>query len=221
MSQNILKYYFLSRFQQIPNHLAWLCMFYIQFHSWFNLLGEVLQFADRNFYADWWNANNIDVFWRNWNLPVHRWALRHLYFPLVEMGYGKNIASTTVFFISAFFHEYLVSVPLKTYKIWAFMGMMGQIPLSHFSKYMERRYGPRWGNLVVWASLIIGQPLCIMMYYHDYVVTRYGEALLDDYGHVWGSYVSFLCFWRDQVVKTYFSKYHTSPSVFCIGNFGV
>lgn len=33
----------------------------------------------------------------------------------------------TVFFISAFFHEYLVSVPLKTFKIWAFMGMMGQV----------------------------------------------------------------------------------------------
>lgn len=43
------------------------------------------------------------------------------------MGYGKTTASVTVFFISAFFHEYLVSVPLKTFKIWAFMGMMGQV----------------------------------------------------------------------------------------------
>ncbi|KAJ3632944.1 hypothetical protein MTP99_009924 [Tenebrio molitor] len=168
----------------IPNHLAWLCMFYIMFNSWLNLLGEVLHFADRNFYGDWWNANNIDTFWRTWNLPVHRWALRHLYFPLVDMGYGKNVAGTTVFFISAFFHEYMVSIPLKTYKIWAFMGMMGQIPLSHFSKFMERNYGPRMGNIVVWASLIIGQPLCIMMYYHDYVITHYGQSLLEDYGHV-------------------------------------
>jgi diacylglycerol O-acyltransferase-1 len=52
---------------------------------------------------------------------------RHLYIPIIEMGYGKNTASVTVFFISAFFHEYLVSVPLKTFKIWAFMGMMGQV----------------------------------------------------------------------------------------------
>lgn len=43
------------------------------------------------------------------------------------MGYSKTTASMTVFFISAFFHEYLVSVPLKTFKIWAFMGMMGQV----------------------------------------------------------------------------------------------
>lgn len=168
----------------IPNHLAWLCFFYITFHSFMNLMGELLHFADRNFYCDWWNANNIDIFWRTWNMPVHRWAVRHIYIPVVEMGYGKMMASVIVFFISAFFHEYMVSVPLKTFKIWAFMGMMGQIPLSFLSKYMEKHFGQRMGNVIVWASIIMGQPLCIMMYYHDYVITHYGEALLEDYSHV-------------------------------------
>ncbi|XP_020279566.1 diacylglycerol O-acyltransferase 1 [Pseudomyrmex gracilis] len=168
----------------IPNHLVWLCFFYLTFHSFLNLMGELLHFADRNFYCDWWNANNIDTFWRTWNMPVHRWAVRHLYIPIVEMGYGKTTASVTVFFISAFFHEYLVSVPLKTFKTWAFMGMMGQIPLSVLSKMTERYCGARWGNIVVWASLIIGQPLCIMMYYHDYVVTHFGETLIEDYSVV-------------------------------------
>ncbi|XP_011310984.1 diacylglycerol O-acyltransferase 1 [Fopius arisanus] len=168
----------------IPNHLMWLCFFYLSFHSALNLMGELLHFADRNFYCDWWNANNIDTFWRTWNMPVHRWAVRHLYIPIVEMGYGKTTASVTVFFISAFFHEYLVSVPLKTFKIWAFLGMMGQIPLSAISKYVERHFGARWGNIVVWSSLIIGQPLCIMVYYHDYVVTHFGETLLEDHSIV-------------------------------------
>ncbi|XP_021917601.1 diacylglycerol O-acyltransferase 1 [Zootermopsis nevadensis] len=168
----------------IPNHLVWLIFFYLMFHSFLNLIGEMLHFADRNFYCDWWNANNIDTFWRSWNMPVHRWALRHLYIPLVEMGYSRTAAGVAVFFVSAFFHEYLVSVPLRTFKTWAFMGMMGQIPLSIFSKFMETRYGPRWGNIVVWASLILGQPLCIMMYYHDYVITHIGEDLIDGYGHV-------------------------------------
>jgi diacylglycerol O-acyltransferase 1 len=44
-------------------------------------------------------------------------------------------ASVVVFFVSAFFHEYLVSVPLKTFKVWAFMGMMGQIP-----QYLEKNF---------------------------------------------------------------------------------
>jgi diacylglycerol O-acyltransferase-1 len=48
---------------------------------------------------------------------------------------------------------------------------------------MQEHAGPRWGNIVVWASLILGQPLCIMMYYHDYVVTHFGQELLETFGH--------------------------------------
>ena len=85
-------------------------------------------------------------------------------------------ASIMVFFVSAFFHEYLVSVPLKTFKIWAFMGMMGQIPLSYISKFLEKNLGARWGNAVVWASLILGQPLCILVYYHDYGIQNFNQT---------------------------------------------
>ena len=49
---------------------------------------------------------------------------------------------------------------------------------------MEKNFGPRSGNLVVWASLILGQPLAIMMYYHDYVVTNISPDLIDNYGRV-------------------------------------
>ncbi|KAM7354166.1 diacylglycerol O-acyltransferase isoform 1-T2 [Cochliomyia hominivorax] len=161
----------------LPNHLVWLCFFYLTFHSFLNAIGEILHFADRNYYNDWWNANNIDTFWRTWNMPVHRWCVRHLYIPVVQMGYSSRQASTIVFLISAFFHEYLVSIPLQTYKIWAFLGMMGQIPLSAISKSVERSLGPRMGNIIVWASIILGQPLCIMMYYHDYVITHFKDSL--------------------------------------------
>jgi diacylglycerol O-acyltransferase 1 len=59
-------------------------MFYLLFHSFLNTVGEVIQFADRNFYSDWWNAKNVVEFWKKWNLPVHYWCLRHVYKPLVE-----------------------------------------------------------------------------------------------------------------------------------------
>lgn len=52
---------------------------------------------------------------------------RHLFIPLMEAGFSRVVATTAVFFISAFFHEFLVSVPLRTFKTWAFMGMMGQV----------------------------------------------------------------------------------------------
>ena len=60
---------------QLPNHLIWLTFFYLLFHSFLNTMGEILSFADRNFYNDWWNSDDIVVFWKTWNLPVHRWAV--------------------------------------------------------------------------------------------------------------------------------------------------
>ena len=53
------------------------------------------------------------------------------------------------------------------YRMWAFSGMIMQLPLSYLvSKYSNNQSA----NIAVWISLIIGQPLCILMYYHDYYV---------------------------------------------------
>jgi len=167
----------------IPNHLIWLIGFYLIFHSGLNTVAEIMQFADRNFYSDWWNSNNIMVFWKTWNLPVHRWCVRHLYKPVLSYSQGnKMVASTVVFFVSAFFHEYLVSVPLRIFKAYAFAGMMFQIPLIVISAQMEAHVGHPSGNLIVWLSLIIGQPLAVLMYYHDFVVDHYGRNVLESFG---------------------------------------
>lgn len=66
----------------IPNTYVWLLSFYLFFHLWLNLLAELTRFGDRKFYGDWWNARSIDKYWRTWNLPVHNWLLRHMYYPL-------------------------------------------------------------------------------------------------------------------------------------------
>eukprot|EP00088_Acartia_fossae_P016735 TRINITY_DN1940_c0_g1_i4.p1 TRINITY_DN1940_c0_g1~~TRINITY_DN1940_c0_g1_i4.p1 ORF type:complete len:520 (-),score=41.79 TRINITY_DN1940_c0_g1_i4:73-1632(-) len=168
----------------LPNHLLWLIAFYLFFHSCLNTLGELLQFADRDFYHDWWNAVNIAKFWSTWNLPVHRWCVRHLYKPLLHAGCTKTTGMLIVFFTSAFFHEYLISVPLRVFKIWAFLGMMVQAPLFPFTRFVEKNIGPRMGNICVWISLILGQPLAVMMYYHDFVVEHFGPDLIQSYGQI-------------------------------------
>lgn len=152
----------------IPNHFLWLMFFYAYFHSFLNIVSELIYFGDRTFYKDWWNSPNITYFWQNWNIPIHRWAKRHVYAPLLRNGYTKIQASLFVFFISAFFHEYIVSIPLRMLKPWAFMSMLMQVPLAVMTSYMKNP----WGNIVVWLSLIIGQPMAIMMYYHDYLVVH-------------------------------------------------
>lgn len=45
----------------IPNHLIWLIWFYLIFHCALNITGEILKFADRDFYSDWWNSPGIRI----------------------------------------------------------------------------------------------------------------------------------------------------------------
>uniref|UniRef100_A0A3Q2U974 O-acyltransferase n=1 Tax=Fundulus heteroclitus TaxID=8078 RepID=A0A3Q2U974_FUNHE len=156
---------------QVPNHLIWLIFFYWFFHSSLNFMAELLQFGDREFYRDWWNSETVTYFWANWNIPVHKWCLRHFYKPMLKRGTNKFLAQTAVFLVSAFFHEYLVSIPLKMFRLWAFMGMMAQVPLAWFvGRYLNGNYG----NAAVWLSLIIGQPIAVLMYFHDYYVMHHG-----------------------------------------------
>ncbi|XP_036371818.1 diacylglycerol O-acyltransferase 1a [Megalops cyprinoides] len=157
----------------VPNHLIWLIFFYWFFHSSMNFVAELMQFGDREFYRDWWNSETVTYFWANWNIPVHKWCLRHFYKPMLKRGVSKWAAQTAVFLLSAFFHEYLVSVPLKMFRLWAFMGMMAQIPLAWFvGRFLRGNYG----NAAVWISLIIGQPIAVLMYVHDYYVLHFQKS---------------------------------------------
>ncbi|XP_061771711.1 diacylglycerol O-acyltransferase 1-like isoform X2 [Nerophis ophidion] len=156
----------------VPNHLLWLMFFYWFFHSSLNFTAELLRFGDRQFYKDWWNSESVTFFWQNWNIPVHKWCLRHFYKPLLRRGFSKIVSQSAVFFLSAFFHEYLVSVPLRMFRLWAFMGMMSQLPLAWLvGHYLRGNYG----NAAVWISLIIGQPFAVLMYVHDYYVLHHRQ----------------------------------------------
>ncbi|GMH59320.1 hypothetical protein TrLO_g1570 [Triparma laevis f. longispina] len=151
----------------IPSLLVWLCMFYALFHLWLNILAEATCFGDRQFYKAWWNATKLDVYWRDWNIPVHAWLVRHLFMPCMNAGLGKSVSMFIVFFVSAVFHEVLVSVPCHTSNWYAFAGMMGQVPLIALTNVIEKRFKEsQVGNFIFWLSFcIVGQPLCILLYF--------------------------------------------------------
>lgn len=80
---------------------------------------------------DWWNATTIGDYWRLWNVPVHKWLLRHVYYPALRHHVPKHLAACCVFFVSAVFHEMLVGVPLHMVRFWAFFGLMFQVRSPH------------------------------------------------------------------------------------------
>lgn len=65
-----------------------------------------------------------------------------------------------------------LSLILKTLKhTWTSELSSLQVPLAWFvSRFLNGNYG----NAAVWISLIIGQPVAVLMYVHDYYVIHYG-----------------------------------------------
>ncbi|KAL1805230.1 hypothetical protein ACET3Z_028298 [Daucus carota] len=153
----------------VPNLYVWLCLFYCFFHLWLNILAEILRFGDREFYKDWWNAKTVEEYWRMWNMPVHKWMVRHIYFPCLRNGIPKSIAIVIAFLVSAVFHELCIAVPCHIFKFWAFIGIMFQVPLVVITKYVHDRFrNSMVGNIIFWCFFsIYGQPMCVLLYYHD------------------------------------------------------
>eukprot|EP01022_Parablepharisma_sp_SALTPOND_P004451 TRINITY_DN120329_c2_g1_i1.p1 TRINITY_DN120329_c2_g1~~TRINITY_DN120329_c2_g1_i1.p1 ORF type:complete len:483 (+),score=27.86 TRINITY_DN120329_c2_g1_i1:2413-3861(+) len=156
----------------IPSLFIWLLIFYAYFHCWLNAKSEIVGFANREFYKDWWNADSIGAFWRKWNLPVHEWCLRHLYIEsMYYFNASKDVAAIIVFLVSTVMHEFYLSVAFKVYHPFFFFAMVAQIPLLFLNRKI--RNSRRVGNLLMWISLMIGQPLLEILYFRNWVLTRY------------------------------------------------
>nr|ALT83519.1 type I diacylglycerol acyltransferase [Macadamia tetraphylla] len=153
----------------VPTLYVWLCMFYCFFHLWLNILAELLRFGDREFYKDWWNAKTVEEYWRMWNMPVHKWMVRHIYFPCLRNGLPREVTLVIVFFLSAIFHELCIGVPCHIFKFWAFIGIMFQVPLVLITNYLQNKFRSSMvGNMVFWFFFsILGQPMSVLLYYHD------------------------------------------------------
>ncbi|GFP84469.1 diacylglycerol o-acyltransferase 1 [Phtheirospermum japonicum] len=85
-----------------------------------NILAELLCFGDREFYKDWWNARTVEE-------PVHKWMVRHIYFPCLRNGIPKVVAVLVAFLVSAIFHELCIAVPCHMFKLWAFIAVSSSL----------------------------------------------------------------------------------------------
>ncbi|XP_051131822.1 diacylglycerol O-acyltransferase 1A [Andrographis paniculata] len=161
----------------VPNLYVWLCMFYSFFHLWLNILAEILRFGDREFYKDWWNARTVEEYWRMWNMPVHKWMVRHIYIPCLRNGIPKGVALVIAFFVSAIFHELCIAVPCHLFTFWACFGIMFQVPLVIVTNYLQNKFkNSTVGNMMFWCFFcIVGQPMCVLLYYHDMMNRKASE----------------------------------------------
>lgn len=147
----------------LPGTLLLLLIFYGLLHCWLNAFAEMLKFADRMFYKDWWNSTNYSNYYRTWNVVVHDWLYTYIYKDLYYILGKKNrlICQLAIFLISAAFHEYVITLAFGFFYPVLFL-MFGAIGFG--CMYIKSDKNSNFWNFFTWVFLQIGLGVLMCLY---------------------------------------------------------
>ncbi|XP_060561180.1 sterol O-acyltransferase 1-like [Ruditapes philippinarum] len=145
----------------LPGALTLLLGFFAILHSWLNAFAEMLRFADRMFYKDWWNTTSFASYYRTWNIVVHDWLYTYVYkdFCRVLGPRYRSLSMALVFLISAVVHEYVIVMALGFFYPVLFFMFMG----AGFGFIFVKGTGRSW-NVFLWLALFMGMGVLFCVY---------------------------------------------------------
>lgn len=161
-----LKNYPFILIEFIPPFLCiYLLVFYLIWELILNAIAELSRFADREFYRYWWNSIDWNEYARDWNVPVHKFLLRHVYHSSISaFKVPKTLATFLTFFLSSIIHELSMYVIFKKIRFYLLLLQMSQLVLVQVSKtkWMKDKY--ILGNCIFWFGIVFGPSLMCTMY---------------------------------------------------------
>ncbi|KAL4952969.1 MBOAT, membrane-bound O-acyltransferase family-domain-containing protein [Aspergillus filifer] len=146
-----------------PFMITFLLVFLVIFEYLLGAFAELTCFADRHFYSDWWNSCDWLEFSREWNVPVHHFLRRHVYFSSLS-HFSQPVAMFITFLVSSIFHELVMSCITKKLRGYGFLAMMLQLPLVAIQKSRFFRHKTTLNNVFFWLSMIFGLSLMCILY---------------------------------------------------------
>ncbi|XP_017262424.1 sterol O-acyltransferase 1 [Kryptolebias marmoratus] len=157
----------------LPGVLILLLGFFAFLHCWLNAFAEMLRFADRMFYKDWWNSTSYANYYRTWNVVVHDWLFYYVYRDFLWMSQKRfrPAAMLCVFTLSAVVHEYILAICFGYFYPVLFCLFMCFGMLFNFIMHDQRK-GPIW-NIFMWTSIFLGQGVIICLYSQEWYARRY------------------------------------------------
>ncbi|XP_071400670.1 sterol O-acyltransferase 2 [Centroberyx affinis] len=152
----------------LPGIMLLLLCFFAFLHCWLNLFGELLCFADRMFYKDWWNSTSFANYYRTWNVVVHDWLYYYGYRDFLWLSKRKfrTAAMLSVFIVSAVVHEYAFTMgfgffyPVMFF-LFAVFGVVFNFTMN------DKRQSPVY-NIIMWTCLFIGQGIQVCLYCQEW-----------------------------------------------------
>ncbi|PHH85831.1 hypothetical protein CDD83_11108 [Cordyceps sp. RAO-2017] len=146
-----------------PFMLTFLLVFLVIFEYVLGAFAEITRFADRHFYADWWNSTDWMEFSREWNVPVYSFLRRHVY-GASRPHTGKPAATLITFLISAAGHEIVMACISKKIRGYGFVCQMLQLPIVMLQRTRWVRGRETLNNVCFWCSMILGLSLMCALY---------------------------------------------------------
>ncbi|KAM9859323.1 sterol O-acyltransferase 2 [Aulostomus maculatus] len=152
----------------LPGIMLLLLCFFAFLHCWLNLFGELLRFADRMFYKDWWNSTSFANYYRTWNVVVHDWLYYYGYRDFLWLSKRKfrTAAMLSVFIVSAIVHEYALAMgfgffyPVMFF-LFAIFGVVFNFTMN------DKRQSPVF-NVIMWMCLFVGQGVQVCLYCQEW-----------------------------------------------------
>ncbi len=130
-----------------------------------NCIAELTCFGDRYFYGDWWNCVDWAEFSRIWNVPVHKFLVRHVYHSSMSaFRLNRDQATLFTFFLSSVIHEMAMYVIFKRFRLYLFSFQMLQLPLVAISNTKFMRERTVIGNVIFWLGICLGPSVICTIY---------------------------------------------------------
>lgn len=146
-----------------PFMVTFLLVFLVIFEYVLGACAEMTRFADRRFFADWWNSTDWMEFSREWNVPVHAFLRRHVY-GASRPHMGKPYATLITFLISAIGHEIVMACITKKLRGYGLVCQMLQLPLFALQRTRWIRGKHTANNVFFWCSMIMGLSMICSLY---------------------------------------------------------
>lgn len=146
-----------------PFMITFLLVFLVIFEYVLGAFAELTRFADRQFYADWWNSCDWLEFSREWNIPVHAFLRRHVY-SASKNHMSRPVATAITFLISALAHELVMGCITRKFRGYGFFAMMLQMPIVLVQRSKWVRGRTLLNNVLFWCSMILGLSMMCALY---------------------------------------------------------
>uniref|UniRef100_T1J8F2 O-acyltransferase n=1 Tax=Strigamia maritima TaxID=126957 RepID=T1J8F2_STRMM len=146
----------------VPGTILFFCANFLLLHSWMNAFAEMLRFADRQFYTDWWNSYNFAEYYRTWNIVVHDWLYTYVFRDLaLLLPKNRLVPLSSVFIISSIVHDYIMTFTFRVF-MPVFLIMFGGIGGLLF--FVPHKGSKQNGKIFFWTGVIIGTSIMTSLY---------------------------------------------------------